>query len=245
MFVGHYGVGFALKRVDTAISLGILFLAVQFLDILWPIFVMLGLERFTIVPGLTAASPFLFQSYPLSHSLVAAFLWSLVALGLVQLQPLRGNKLLAGGVIAIGIFSHYILDLIVHIPDLPVTFTGSTKIGLGLWNYYWPSIGLEMLFLFGGLWIYLKSTKGITFGGKYGSIILAVFLAIMQVMSTLKAPPDNPRMIAGTSLLLNLAIAGIAFWLDRKRIPVALRDADNSSVYAKSPVKTSASKDCA
>jgi hypothetical protein len=233
MFVGHYGVGFALKKADTAISLGLLFLAVQFADILWPIFVWLGLEKFTIVPGFTATSPFVFQSYPFSHSLMAACLWSLIGFGIVMLLPMKGKKTLAAAIIAIAIFSHYLLDLIVHVPDLPVTIAGSTKIGLGLWNHYWLSIGLEMVFLFGGLWLYLRGTKGRSFAGKYGMVILAVFLAIMQVMSTLQAPPDNPRMITGMGFILNLMIAGVAFWLDRQRTPVVAKYSGESVRFVK------------
>ena len=217
MFVGHYGIGFALKKVDTAISLGLLFVAVQFADILWPIFVWLGLERFTIVPGFTATSPFVFQSYPFSHSLTAACLWSIIGFAIVLALPLKGKKMFAAGVVGVGIFSHYLLDLVVHVRDLPITMTGKTKIGLGLWNHYWLSIGLEMILLFGGLAIYLRATKGTSFVGKFGAVILALFLALMQVLSTLQAPPDNPKMITGMGFLINIVIAGLAFWLDRKR----------------------------
>jgi hypothetical protein len=235
MFVGHFGVGFALKKVDTAVSLGLLFLAVQFDDILWPIFVWLGLERFTIVPGFTATSPFVFQSYPYSHSLTAACLWSMIGFVIVMVLPIKGKKLLAAGVIGIAIFSHYILDIIVHVPDLPVTITGTARIGLGLWRHYWLSIGLEMAFLFGGLALYLKATKANSFAGRYGAVILAAFLAVMQIMSTLQAPPDNPRMITGMGFLINIIIAGVAFWLDRKREPVPARQTMEQTGFAKTP----------
>jgi hypothetical protein len=221
MFVGHFGVGLALKRADTAISLGVLFLATQFADIIWPIFVALGIEKFTIIPNFTATSVFQFQYYPLSHSLLTMLGWALLGFLLVAYLPLgiKGNKILAGAIVALGIFSHYLLDAIVHVPDLPLMPGEGPKIGLGLWNYYWPSILLEFVFLIGGLWIYLSATKGNTFAGKYGLVILAAFLAVMQVLSTLSVPPNNPKMIAISALATNLLVAGIAFWLDRKRTP--------------------------
>jgi len=239
MFVGHYGVGLALKRADSAISLGILFLAVQFADILWPIFVLLGIEKFRVMPNFTATSPFIFLSYPFSHSLVALLLWSLLGFLFIILLPSKGNKVLAGTVVAIGIFSHYILDLIVHVPDLPIAIGDSTKMGLGLWNHYWLSIALEMIFLFGGLILYLKTTKASTFSGKFGVVILAVFLAAMQVVSTLQTPPDKPKVIAASGLVINLVVAVIAFWLDRKRTPILAVNYRGQASFSKVPGKQS------
>jgi len=234
MFVGHYGVGFALKRLDHALSLGLLFLAIQFSDILWPIFVLLGIEKFSVVPHFMPTSSFVFQYYPFSHSLVAALLWSALVFLAVRFIPgIKGNKILAGAVIATAVFSHYILDFIVHAPDLPLAGGNSAKIGLGLWNHYWLSILLEMVILFGGLWIYLRTTRGRSFWSKNGPVILAIFLVVMQITSTLGAPPNKPGMIATMGLAANLIIAALAFLIDRKRIPVGVRIVEERPIVVK------------
>ena len=62
MFVGHFGLGFAAKQAAPRTSLGTLFLAAQFIDLLWPILLLLGLETVRIVPGLTAATPIEFTN---------------------------------------------------------------------------------------------------------------------------------------------------------------------------------------
>ena len=75
MFLGHYGVAFAAKRAAPRTSLGALAFAAQFLDELWPILLLLGVEKVKIVPGLMAASPLDFTHYPYSHSLLMAIVW--------------------------------------------------------------------------------------------------------------------------------------------------------------------------
>ena len=72
MFIGHFAVAFAGKKVAPKVSLGVLFLAAQFLDVLWPVFVLLGAEHFRIISGITKVSPFDFYDFPISHSLVAS-----------------------------------------------------------------------------------------------------------------------------------------------------------------------------
>lgn len=225
MFVGHYGVGFALKRAGSALSLGLLFFAVQFADILWPIFVLLGIEKFSVEPGRTAANPLVFLYYPFSHSLLALAIWAALAFAIFMLVPFKiwGSKLRAGLVIAIGILSHYVLDLFVHVPDLPLAGPHSTKIGLGLWNYPLASVLLELVFLWGGLWIYLRSTWGKGFWGKHGATILAVLLTILQFGNMIGTPPNNPKLIAAIGLAINVIIIALAFWVDRKRVPAHIK----------------------
>ena len=132
MFVGHYGVSFAAKRVDRAIPLWVLFLAVQFLDVLWAPCVLLGIEKVRIVPGITASNPFDLYYMPYTHSLVAAVVWSLVS-GFAYQLVARPRGPLAGGVVGAAVFSHWVLDFVVHRPDLPL-YDNSAKVGLGLWN---------------------------------------------------------------------------------------------------------------
>ena len=220
MFIGHYGVALAAKKVDKNISLGLLFFATQFVDILFFVLILMGIERMSIVPGITAANPLDFTYYPYSHSLTASLLWAglffVVFKITSSISGSRNNRIAL--VVAAIVLSHFFLDVIVHRPDLPLFGDDSYKLGLGLWNYVISSSLAEILILAVGLWLYLKSTKGITFGGKYGMIIFAVFLVMMQMGSLFMPPPPDIRGFAIFGLVYQLMMVGVVSWLDRKRI---------------------------
>ena len=129
MFIGHFGVALAAKKVAPRTSLGTLILAAQFADLLWPILLLAGVEHVEIVPGIAKASPFDFTDYPFSHSLLMLFFWSLLVGGIYY--GLRRYQL-GAFVIAAGVISHWILDFIVHRPDLPLRPGGEARLGLGL-----------------------------------------------------------------------------------------------------------------
>jgi hypothetical protein len=220
LFIGHFGVAFALKKADKNISLGSLFLAVQFADILWASLVLLGVEKAAIVPGITAASPLDLTYYPFSHSPVFSLLWggaAYITYRMISMRRgLRDNK--AATIIGLAVMSHFLLDFITHRPDLPlfINSLGTYKIGLGLWNYLIPSIVVENLIFVGGLMVYLKSTKGTTVLGKYGMISLSIFLLIMNASSYFT--PLNLVTLVTSNLVINLFAVGLVFWLDPKRI---------------------------
>src|ERR1700726_1672665 len=117
MFLGHFGVAFAAKKVAPKTSLGTLVFAAQFADMLWPILLLLGLEKVRIVPGLLAASPFDFTSYPISHSLVAQVGWGAI-LGIAYFMVRRDGR--SGLIVGIIVPTHWVLDFIVHRRDLPI-----------------------------------------------------------------------------------------------------------------------------
>jgi hypothetical protein len=223
MFIGHYGVAFALKRAETALSLGVLFLAVQLADILWPIFVLLGLDKHDINLGLTAARPLIFRYFPFGHDILTLSIWAVLAFAIFMLLPIRfrGNKLWAGAIIAIGIISYYILNLIM--PDWPWIAGNSTKTGLGLWHYPLLLVLLELSFLWGGLWIYLRGTWGKGFWGKNGAVALALLLTILEFIGMAGTPPNNPKLMSAIVLIVNAVIIGLAFRLDHLRIPVKIK----------------------
>src|SRR5918996_5574702 len=119
MFVGHYGVSFAAKKFEPGISLWLLFVAVQWLDVVWAPLVLLGIESVRIVPGITASNPLDLYYMPYTHSLVAAVLWSVGAM--ILCKPLRSvGSWSAAAWIGAAVFSHWILDWVVHRPDLPL-----------------------------------------------------------------------------------------------------------------------------
>ena len=153
MFVGHYGVSFAAKRGDSSIPLWVLFIAVQLLDVAWAPLVLLGIEKVRIVPGITASNPLDLYYMPYTHSLLAAILWSIGAFLLYRLV-VPSARALAALLVGLSVFSHWVLDLLVHRPDLPL-YDNTAKVGLGLWNRPVLALGLEAALLFGGILLYL------------------------------------------------------------------------------------------
>ncbi|HEY7575216.1 MAG TPA: hypothetical protein VIB08_08645, partial [Thermoanaerobaculia bacterium] len=168
MFAGHYGVSLASKKPSPRLSLGILFVAVQLLDILFAVFVLLGIEKLRIVHRFTAYNPYDLYWMPYSHSLFGAALWS-AATTLVALAGLRHlrsrDRRIAAGILGAAVFSHFLLDVPMHTPDLPLGFDpASPKIGLGLWNHRWAAVAAELAVLAGGGAVYLRVTRPRTYG---------------------------------------------------------------------------------
>jgi hypothetical protein len=220
MFVGHYAASLTLKRVDKNASLGMLFLAVQFVDILFFPLVLLGIEHFNIVENYTESTHFELEFMPYTHSLFASFLLAAAVYIAFKFLPLKKalNKNKLAIVMGVAVLSHWFFDLIVHTPDLPLLSDSSTKIGFGLWNNAVATYLLETILLLVGLGIYLKSTKGTTFVGKYGMIIFVVLMLIINA-NNIFGPPFGTDVItmSVSALAMYFIFAGVAFWLDRKR----------------------------
>jgi membrane-bound metal-dependent hydrolase YbcI (DUF457 family) len=156
MFIGHFGVAFALKPAARRVSLGMLFLSAQFVDLLWPVLLLTGAERVEIVPGITRMVPLDFVHYPITHSLVGAAGWAV----LVGLMYALVRKYPAGAwVCGLAVLSHWVLDLLVHRPDLPLTPGESVRLGFGLWNHPVAAIALESAIFIAGLWLYCRATR--------------------------------------------------------------------------------------
>ncbi len=216
MFVGHYGVSFAAKRLDRTIPLWALFLAVQLLDVGWGILVPLGVEKVRIVPGITASNPLDLYYMPFTHSLVAALLWSLGVYAACRSMRAFGASHRAALLVAAAVFSHWVRDVIEHRPDLPV-YDDTLKLGLGLWNYRAPAFLLEVAVLFGGMLLYLRSTAASTPLGHYGMPVFGVIMLLVQAAVFFGPPPPSAGAAALTALLLYSLFAGVAGWLDRQR----------------------------
>lgn len=213
MFIGHLALGFAAKRAAPELSLGTLFVAVQLVDMIWPIFLLLGIEHARIDPGNTAATPLDFYDYPWTHSLLAAVVWGLLfaALWYAKKRQPRTALLLAGLVV-----SHWVLDWITHRPDLPLYPGGSLKVGLGLWNSVAGTMVVEGALFAGGVAVYLKTTRALDKIGRYALWSLIGFLVLAYVVNATSPPPPSMQAVAwggqaGWLLLL------WAVWADRHR----------------------------
>ena len=212
MFVGHYGVSFAAKKAEPSIPLWTLFLAVQFLDVLWAPFVLLGIEKVRIVPGITASNPLDLVYMPYSHSLVAAVAWSCVA-GLLY-HVVAGPSRRASIVVGLAAFSHWILDFIVHRPDLPL-YDNSAKVGLGLWNAPALAFGLEAALLFGGMWLCIQARHV----RPLGTWLFGVVMLGIQAYVFFGPPPASDRTAASTALVAYAVFAVLIWWLQDRGSP--------------------------
>lgn len=216
MFIGHFGLGFAAKKIRPEVSLATLFFASQFIDLLWPFLLMLGLEQVVIAPGLTPVTPLNFTFYPYSHSMVMVIFWSAVLGGSYWL--IKRNSL--GAFLISGlVFSHWILDLFVHLPDLPLFPGNSPKAGFGLWNSLVLSQFIEVTLFSVGVWLYSKTTRARNKTGQWSLAFLVLFFLMIQGMNLFSSPPPDVGLIACTAHLQWLFVLWAA-WVDRNRIAV-------------------------
>ena len=216
MFVGHYAASLALKKVEPRASLGVLFLGVQFVDILFFPLVLLGVERMNIIENYTQSTHFQLEYLPYTHSLLGSLLWAVGAYALFRWVIVKRRAVAL--VVAIAVFSHWVFDLVVHTPDLPLWSDASPKVGLGLWNNAVATYALEAALLLGALWLYLRSTSAVTTAGKYGMLVFVIAL-IMINAPNIFAPLVDERItpLAIFALSAYFLFAGVAFWLDKQR----------------------------
>lgn len=214
MFIGHFGIGLGAKKAAPAVSLGTLFLAAQLLDLLWPTFLLLGWEHVKIEPGISALAPLNFTDYPLTHSLLMAVVWGIV-LGVIYF--LLKRRLTNALIIGIAVVSHWVLDLLVHIPDLPLYPGSEILLGFGLWNYKAFAIIVEVLIFLIGLGFYLQVTKAKNKTGKYAFWAMIIFLAIIYISNIFGPPPPSVKAIAWAGELQWLFVIW-AYWVDKNRI---------------------------
>jgi len=211
MFVGHYGVSFAARSWDKAIPLWVLFIAVQLLDFAWAPLVLLGIEKVRIVPGITATNPLDLYYMPYTHSLVAALLWSAGAFAAYRLAVRNGGNR-AALVVAVAVFSHWVLDFVVHRPDLPI-YDDTAKVGLGLWNFPATAFGLETALLFAGLWLYFQTHPV----RRIATAVLCVAMLAIQASVFFGPPPPSDKTAALMAIVSYVAFAGVIRLLEGRR----------------------------
>ena len=214
MFIGHFGVALAAKKVAPRTSLGTLVMAAQFVDLLWPIFLLMGIERVIIAPGNTAVTPLDFISYPLSHSLLADIGWACLFAGIYKIVK-RDSR----GAVCLWfvLVSHWVLDALSHRPDLPLYPGSSTYVGLGLWNSRAATIYVESAIFALGAVVYARATRP---RDRIGSFAFRSFISLLLVSYLLNIfgpPPPSEKAVAFAALGMWLFVVW-AYWLDRHRL---------------------------
>jgi hypothetical protein len=221
MFVGHFGLAFAAKRAAPRSSLATLFAATAFLDIAWPVLVLLGIEKVRIAPGITAFAPFDFVSYPWSHSAAMALVWS-VLFGVAVLAA--GRDRTAALVCAALVFSHWVLDLVSHRPDLPI-WPGGPRVGLGLWTSVPATLAVEGALFAAGIWVYAATTGPRDRIGRWALVGLVAFLTAAYLSDRLGGPPPpSETVVAWVGVAAAVVLIPWAAWVDRHRahaVPLA------------------------
>jgi hypothetical protein len=220
MFVGHYAAAFALKGKEKSASLGMLFIATQFVDILFFPLTLLGVERIKLVDNFTAVNNFDLEFMPFTHGLLGSLFWSMLFYFsyryIFAKNKINGKNIAL--VMALGVLSHWFADLIAHTPDLPI-INGEPKLGLGLWRNKLLTFLTEAALLLASLYYYLKNTEALQPIGKYAAIGLVVFLIFANFINFYVLPQENNLVrLALSALFSYFAFAGLAFWVDKKRV---------------------------
>jgi len=213
MFVGHYGVSFAAKPVGNRVPLWIWFIVVQWLDVIWSLLVLAGIEKLRIVPGFTEANALDLYYMPYTHGLPGSIVLSLIFGGIVALFT-PGNRGATALLVAAASFSHWILDLVVHKPDLPL-YDNTAKVGFGLWQHVALSFPFELIVLGLGAWFYTRTIKFAGAKGLYAFWGFVIFLAVMQVYANFGPPPSSPQAMAVMALAFYAVLALLAAAVER------------------------------
>jgi membrane-bound metal-dependent hydrolase YbcI (DUF457 family) len=215
MFIGHIGAGLVGKRVQGGPSLGTYILAATFLDLLFPLFLLLGWERAEIVPGITVVSPLRLSHYPYSHSLLYVAFWAVLFAGVYWTLRRRGRAAIALGLV---VASHWLLDFISHTPDMPLAPGSSARLGLGLWNSRLGTVIVEGAIFAVGVLLYLRATRPKDRIGRYA---LGAFIGLLIVLYATSVSgtgtPPNLDAFAVAGLSGGVLTVAWAYWIDRHR----------------------------
>jgi len=219
VFIGHFAVGFASKRAAPRTSLGLLLAAPLLADIIWPFLVLAGVEQVRITGG---SNPFLtltFDSYPWSHSLLMLAVWGLLLGG----GYYAVTKYRAGAVILfIGVLSHWVLDVVTHVPDMPLAPGVPSKVGLGLWNSVVGTMLVEGAMFVAGVWLYSKATHPRDKIGRWAWWAYIALLVITYASQLFSPPPPSVSALGWVALVMSVVMVAWAWWLDRHRTAVTL-----------------------
>lgn len=213
MFLGHYAVGLASKKLAPRAPLGVLIAAPILLDLLWPVFLLVGWEHVAVDPNSNPFLRFVFLWYPISHGLIAVVGWATLFASVY----LALTRYVAGAIVIwLAVISHWVLDYVVHRPDLPL-YAGSRLFGLGLWNHRFVTIAIEVAMFAIAVWIYQRETKAKDKIGAYFFWGFVVFLVGFYALAAFGPPPPTSKKAIALGGLSGLLLIIWAWWFDDHR----------------------------
>lgn len=214
MFVGHFAVGFASKHFAPRTPLPWLIVAPNFLDVLWPIFVLTGIEQASVDPGNTAFTPLDLAYMPWSHSLAMALVWSAV---FAAVYRVRRRDLTGAIVLAVGVFSHWVLDWITHRPDMGIAPGIETRVGLGLWNSIAGTLVVELSIFVIAIAMYVRATRADDAMGRWALVGLVAFLIVSYLGAAFGPPPPDIVAVTVAALVATALLVVWTAWIERHR----------------------------
>jgi len=212
VFVGHVGAGLLVKRFEPRLNLGVVLFAALFADILFWVLVLAGTESVGKPESAGAARFFTFE-FPYSHGLLASLAWAALAaaVGWFLVAPAARRRTRFAWALALAVISHFVLDLVVHVPDLPVIGTQSSKVGLGLWRHMPAALALELLIAGAALAIYLRAVRPTRGKGWLVAGVVAVTAILTAVGPFIPGAPPPAATLAASSLATLLVVVVLGF----------------------------------
>ena len=216
MFAGHIGAALAISRADRRVNVGVFVGAALLLDFVLWLLVLLGVESVVI--------PFNFASthqpefvFPYSHGLLASVLWSGIAgaIAFFACWDRPALKWRAAVLVAAAVFSHWLLDALVHRPEMPLTGGTSPMVGLALWDSLYVALDVEALIVAAGLYLYVHGS-GLSRSRSVALTVLTLVTLVFTVAGmTVAPPPPSALAMAGSSLVAIGVICAFFCWLGR------------------------------
>jgi len=214
MIIGQIGIGLALKTLSKSINLGWIIASTLLLDILLWIFILFGIESYSIPSNYEQIHHFNYD-FPYSHGFLAALCWTLLVYFFVRIYTLRQKRAV---LLSMGIFFSILIDIVTHPAEIPFLVPNSFKMGFGLSNHIYVDFVFELLILLAGLYLYFKTSYSKTFLGRYGLGIFMVVLIYVDFGQLYLSPDPTDYIDTALSSLTSLvAIIAIVFWLDKQR----------------------------
>jgi hypothetical protein len=216
VFAGHVGAALVIGRAERRVNIGVFITASLLLDLLLWLFVLLGLESVTIPPSYSSTHQVTFM-FPYSHGLLASVLWSVLAaaVGSFAYSRLGAEKWVAALLIAVAVFSHWLLDVLVHRPEMPLVGSSSPKVGFGLWQSMPIALTVEAALVVLGLYLFMRRSF-LSRGRSIGLTVLSLVILTFTVIGmTIAPPPPSPLAMAGSSLATLLVVCVLSFWLGK------------------------------
>lgn len=220
MFIGHFAPAFiaaahvSSKSDARTPGLATFFIGAQLVDFGFFIFALADIEAMRITPGISAMNPMDLYHMPYTHSLAGTAVWALAFAAIVYGITRHTKGALLAGIV---VLSHWFIDLLVHIPDLTIA-GGNTKLGFSLWDHPWIAIPLELAFIGGAIFYYIRRTHAVRGTSSWALRILIAALLGLQAFNWFAPPPaEYSAEIPISALLAFTVLVLFALWADKTR----------------------------